>query len=85
MKITIDIPEDELHERVTQAVVATISSRITEQYYTQDAEEYRNAIRAVVGEVICKDIKNLEDRAVAAAAQSIKANAITELIERLAK
>lgn len=82
MKITIEIPDDEIREEAKKIVAEKIADDIYGDYRS-GKYCYRNAIKDIVREVIKGDIDNLSDRAVAAAGKSIENRAVKKLIEKL--
>ncbi len=78
MKITIDIEEEEIIEQAKSIAAEQIAKTLLGYY--RDGTAYRQLIKEIVREVIKADKKNLEDRAVAAAAKSLKKDAIKKLL-----
>lgn len=80
MKITIDIPENEIMVEARGLVAEQIAVRMLGDYYHFSEQHcYKQIIEEIVREVIKGDKKNIEDRAIAAAAESIEKEAIKNL------
>lgn len=82
MKITVDLPDEEIYEMAKELAAKRITSSMIEHSYG-DGYAYRKIIKEVVREVIKSDIDNLSERAVAAAAKSIERRAIKNQIDKL--
>lgn len=82
MKLTINIPEDELLEMAKTMAAERIASRILESEWG-DGCFYRRTIKEAVREVIRSDIDALSERAVRAASKSIENRAVKKLIDKL--
>lgn len=82
MKITIDIPNEEIKEAVVEKVSEVLAKEMLEQNYG-DALFYRRTIKECIREVIKSDISELSDRAVEAAAKSIENRAVKKLWNQL--
>ena len=83
MKIEIEIPDEELKVMVAE----NLSERIAQHMYNgwREGYVYRKEIKEVVREFIKKDIENLSDRAVTAAAKSIANRSLKKIADSLVK
>lgn len=83
IKVTIEIPEDEILEEVKKLVIERVAKQIISEYNSSPRYCYRTVIKECVREAIRQDIDNLSDRAVAAAGKSIENRAVKKLIGKL--
>ena len=83
IKVTIEIPEDEILEEVKKVVVDSVAKQIMSEYNNSQRYCYRNVIKECVREAIKQDIDNLSDRAVEAAGKSIENKAVKKLLGKL--
>lgn len=83
MKITIDIPDEEIEKLVAEKLSDHIAERLLEREWTGEAHIYRKVIKEVVREIIKSDMDNLSDRAVNAAAKSIETKGVKKLMGKL--
>lgn len=83
MEITVEIPDAELKEMVMK----NISDRIAQNMYHgwHEGYVYKKEIKEVVREFIKKDIDNLSERAVTAAAKSIENRSLKKIADSLVK
>lgn len=83
MKIEIEIPDEELKAMVEEK----LSDRIAQHMYNgwHEGYVYHKEIKEVVREFIKKDIDNLSDRAVTAAAKSIENRSLKKIADSLVK
>ena len=83
MKITIEIPDEELETMVKEK----LSERIAQHMYNgwHEGYVYRKEIKEIVRELIKSDIDNLSDRAVTAAAKSIENRSLKKIADSLVK
>ena len=81
MKVEIEIPEEELKA----IVMDKLSERIAQLMYSgwHEGYVYRKEIKDVVREFIKKDIDNLSERAVTAAAKSIENRSLKKIADSL--
>ncbi len=85
MKITIEIPDDEIKKAVSEKLSGYIAERLLEREWTGEAHSYRGVIKEVVREIIKADMENLSDRAVASAAKSIETKGVKKMLEKMTK
>ena len=85
MKITIEIPDDEIKKAVSEKLSGYIAERLLEREWTGEGYSYRKAIKEVVRELIRSDINNLSDRAVETAAKSIETKGVKKMLEKMTK
>ena len=81
MKLTIEIPEDEILERAKEICAERVAKELYSAYSSGYA--YRKMIKEIVREVIRADIDNLSERAVSAASKSIENRAVKKLLDKL--
>lgn len=83
MKITVEIPDEELKEMVMQ----NIADRIAQNMYHGWLEGYvyKKEIKEVIREYIKCDIDNLSERAISAAAKSIENRSLKKIADSLVK
>ena len=81
MKVEIEIPEEELKAMVMDK----LSEQITKYMYNgwHEGNVYHKEIKEVVREFIKKDIDNLSERAVVAAAKSIENRSLKKIADSL--
>ena len=81
MKVEIEIPEEELKAMVMDK----LSEQITKYMYNgwHEGYVYHKEIKEVVREFIKKDIDNLSERAVVAAAKSIENRSLKKIADSL--
>jgi len=82
MKITVDLPDEEIYEMAKELAAKRITNSMIEHSYG-DGYAYRKIIKEVVREVIKSDIDNLSDRAVKAAAKSIENRAVKKMMDKM--
>ena len=82
MKITVDLPDEEIYEMAKELATKRIANRMIESGYG-DGYSYRKIIKEIVREVIKSDIDNLSERAVTAAAKSIENRAIKSSMNKI--
>lgn len=82
MRLTIEIPEDEIEVMAKQIVAEHVAKTIINSEYG-GGRVYRNSIKEVIREVIRSDIDNLSERAVAAASKSIENRGIKKMLETI--
>ena len=82
MKITVDLPDEEIYEMAKELAAKRIANRMIESGYG-DGYSYRKIIKEIVREVIKSDIDNLSERAVTAAAKSIENRAIKSSMNKI--
>lgn len=82
MRLTIEIPEDEIEVMAKQIVAEHVAKTIINSEYG-NGRFYRNSIKEVIREVIRSDIDNLSERAVAAASKSIENRGIKKMLETI--
>ena len=83
MKITIEIPDEEIREAIKERVADKMAAEFYKGWHA--GHEYRRDIKEVVREVIKDDKDNLADRAVAAAAKSIENSAVKKMLDQIAE
>ena len=81
MKLTLEIPEDEILERAKEICAERVAKELYSTY--GEGRYYRNTIKEIVREVIRADIDNLSERAVSAASKSIENRAVKKLLDKL--
>lgn len=83
MKIEIEIPDEDLKAMVEEK----LSDRIALHMYNgwHEGYVYKKEIKEVVREYIKKDIDNLSERAVKAAAKSIENRSLKKIADSLVK
>lgn len=83
MKITVEIPDEELKEMVMR----NISDRIAQNMYHgwHEGYVYKKEIKEIIREFIKSDIDNLSERAVTAAAKSIENRSLKKIADSLVK
>lgn len=82
MQIVINLDEDEITERAKRIAADNLASDIRNRCYLGNT--YKNLCKEVIREAIAKNIDDLSERAVVAAAKSIENKAIKKLFEQLA-
>lgn len=87
MKITIEIDEQEIAEAVMQVIINNAVKTVEKELYGDgrgyNRRIYQDAIKTGVREVIRKNIDDLADRAVEAAAYTISHKALKEKINSI--
>lgn len=82
MRLTIEIPEDEIEVMAKQIVAKRVADMILRSEFG-DGRFYRDTIKKVIREVIRSDIDNLSERAVISASKSIENRAVKKLLDKL--
>lgn len=83
MKITVEIPDEELKDMVMK----NISDRIAQSMYHgwHEGYVYKKEIKEIIREFIKSDIDNLSERAITAAAKSIENRSLKKIADSLVK
>ena len=82
MKITVEIPDEEIES----AVIKLLTERISENLYEKwrgAGYAYRKDIKAIIRELMKENMDDFTDRAVKAAAASIENRGIKKLMEEI--
>lgn len=89
MKITINIPDDEIREDVKRILVfecvKEIKSNLEDSQYSYDRHIYADAIKSGVRQLLKEHIDDITERAATAAAKTIANKGIKELLARSLK
>lgn len=80
MKITVDIPEEEITNLAKQMAAEELAENIRKGWH--EGRLYRNLCKEVIREVIRANMDDLSDRAVSAAAKSIENKAIKKMLDK---
>lgn len=80
MKVTIDIPDEEIREEVKRILTGQIAKRMYGEWIGE-GYVYHRAIKDVIRELIRQNLDDLSDRAVYAAAKTISNKGIKKLLE----
>ena len=83
MKITVEIPDEELKEMVMQNIADRIATNMYHGWH--EGYVYKKEIKEVIREYIKDDIDNLSERAITAAAKSIENRSLKKIADSLVK
>ncbi len=81
MKITLEIPEEEILERAKQMAAEELAKNIRSGWY--EGRVLKTVCKEVVREAIRADMDTLSSLAVSAAAKSIENRAVKKLLDKL--
>lgn len=82
MKITVEIPDEEIESAVTKLLTERISENLYEKW-RGEGYAYRKDIKAIIRELMKENMDDFTDRAVKAAAASIENRGIKKLMEEI--
>ena len=81
MKVTLEIPEEEILEMAKRIAAERLADAMRDRYY--EARSLDRSIKEVIRESIKPNMDTLADRAVSAAAKSIENRAVKKLLDKL--
>lgn len=82
MKITIDISDNELRERITELIAANVAKQIMDGH-NEPRYMFSQDIKKITKKVIEDNLDAITDRAVASAARSIEHRGVKKLMDKL--
>lgn len=89
MKITVDIPDEEIAEAVKDMLVKNAVDRLEDELYhdsyARNRYNYREEIKKAIRSLLKEHLDDLSDRAVKAAATSIENRGIKKMMEAVVK
>ena len=83
MKMTIDIPEEEINQTVQTLFVRRMAEQLFNERDSYDQRSYRRMLKEAVKEALADHIDEVVDRAVVYAADYIGKKGVKKFLEKL--
>ncbi len=85
MKITIDIPDEELKKEVFDLLTRRIADNIFTERYTRDRREYADTLRKALTAVLKERANEIVERCIPRAAEYIGKKGVKKFVDELGK
>ncbi len=85
MKITVDIPDEDIKKEVFDILTHRIADSIFTERYTRDRREYADALRKALTAVLKEHADEIVERCIPRAAEYIGKKGVKKFVDELGK